>query len=188
MKTLKSTLAIAVLVFSGAVSAGNNSHGHNKHDRGPRQDLFEYARVVEVQPIYREIKLSKPVRECWQEPVYHTRRDGHTAAGGLLAGGVIGSIIGHQIGKARSNKAATLVGTIIGAKIGHEAYDGQAGHEGGTVVSYEEHCRTRYQASYQEVVDGYDVTYKYRGRRYHIEMPYDPGQRIKMRIQFSPVI
>ena len=35
---------------------------------------------------------------------------------------------------------------------------------------------------------GYDVTNKYRGQLYHIEMPYHPPERIKMRIQFSPVI
>jgi uncharacterized protein YcfJ len=42
--------------------------------------------------------------------------------------------------------------------------------------------------SYEQVVDGYDVTYRYRGKQYHLEMPYDPGERIKMRIQFTPVI
>ena len=36
--------------------------------------------------------------------------------------------------------------------------------------------------------DGYEVTYRYKGERYKIEMPYDPGKRIKVRIQVSPVI
>jgi uncharacterized protein YcfJ len=37
------------------------------------------------------------------------------------------------------------------------------------------------------VVDGYDVTYKYRGKTHHVVMPYDPGERLKMRISITPV-
>ena len=106
----------------------------------------------------------------------------------MLVGGLIGGIIGHQIGKGRGRKLATAVGTIVGAQLGHNAVNGHAGQQGETEVSYEKHCDTRQQASYREVVDGYDVTYKYRGKHYQIVMPYDPGKRIKMRIQFAPVI
>ncbi|MCP4979189.1 MAG: glycine zipper 2TM domain-containing protein [Gammaproteobacteria bacterium] len=188
MKALTSTIAVAVLVFASSAGAGNNNHTHKKYDHEPRQDLFEYAKVLEVQPIYREVQVSKPLRECWQEPVYHTRRHEHKSAGGMLAGGLIGGIIGHQFGKGRGNKVATAVGTLIGAQIGHDAVNGHAQQHQDSVAGYEEHCQTRQQISYEEVVDGYDVTYRYRGQRYHLEMPYDPGKRIKMRIQFTPVI
>ena len=105
----------------------------------------------------------------------------------LLVGGLLGGIIGHQFGSGRGNKVATAAGTPIGAHIGHDAVNGDVKGEK-TVVGYEEHCKTRQRISYEEVIDGYDVTYEYRGRRYHVEMPYDPGERIKMRIQFAPVI
>jgi len=186
MYKLKYIFAVASLVFAGAVVAGNNNHGHKKHDYAPRQDLYEYAKVIDSQPIYRQVEVSRPVRECWDEPVYHTRS--HKSAGGMLAGGLIGGIVGHQFGHGRGNKVATAVGTLIGAKIGHDAINGHVRNDSGTVVRYEEHCKTRHQVSYEHVVDGYDVTYRYRGKQYHLEMPYDPGKRIKMRIQFTPVI
>ncbi len=190
MKTVKTTIAVALLVFAGVADAGDQGRkkGHKKHDYTPRHDLYDYARVIDVQPVYRAVEVSRPVRECWEEPVYHTRSNGHKSAGGMLAGGLIGGIIGHQIGKGRSNKVATAVGTLIGAQIGHEAVNGHVNQHSETVVGYEEHCKIRHQVSYEEVVDGYDVTYKYHGQRYHVEMPYDPGKRIKMRIQFTPVI
>ncbi|MDH3218151.1 MAG: glycine zipper 2TM domain-containing protein [Gammaproteobacteria bacterium] len=190
MKALKTTIAVTILVFAGAVSAGGQGHksGHKKHDYAPRQDLYDFARVVDVRPIYRKVKVSTPVRECWEEPVYHTRQGQPKSAGGMLAGGLIGGIIGHQIGKGRGNKVATAVGTLIGAQIGHEAVNGHAAQHSETIVGYEERCDTRYQTGFEEIVDGYDVTYQYRGNRYHIEMPYDPGKRIKMRIQITPVI
>jgi uncharacterized protein YcfJ len=190
MKYFKTTVAIAVLVFAGAAGAGNDGrkHGHKQHDYSARHDLYDYAKVIDVQPIYRAVEVSRPVRECWEEPVYHTSSHGHKSASGMLAGGLIGGIIGHQIGKGRGNKVATAVGTLIGAQIGHEAVNGHVEQHRETIAGYEERCQTRHQVSYEEVVDGYDVTYKYRGRSYHVEMPYDPGKRIKMRIQFTPVI
>ena len=188
MKTLKTTLAVAFLVFAGTAGAGHKNNAQEQYGDGPRQDLYEYAKVVEVRPIYREVQVSKPVRECWEEPVYHTRNQHPKSAEGMLVGGLLGGIVGHQFGKGRGNKVATAVGTIIGAQIGHDAVNGHAQQHGSTVVGYEEHCKTRHQASFEEVMDGYDVTYRYRGKLYHVEMPYDPGSRIKMRIQFAPVI
>ena len=188
MKTLQTTIAIAILVLAGSASAGHKNQGHKQYGDSPRQDLFEYAKVVDVRPIYREVQVSTPVRECWEEPVYHTENHYPKSAGGMLAGGLLGGIVGHQFGKGRGNKVATAVGTIIGAQIGHDAVNGHAQQHRSTVVGYEERCKTRHQVSYEEVVDAYDVTYKYRGRKYHVEMPYDPGKRIKMRIQITPVI
>ena len=183
---MPTTLVIALLVFSSVVSASGNYHKQKQRGHEPRHDLYEYATVLEARPLYREVKVSKPVRECWDEPVYHTRRE-HKSAAGMLAGGLIGGIVGHQIGKGRGNKVATAVGTLIGAQVGHQAINGDVRAER-TLAGYEEHCKTDHRSSYQEVLDGYDVTYEYRGREYQLVMPYDPGRHIKMRIEFAPVI
>ena len=188
MKTLKTTIAVIVLIFANAAIAANNSHSYKKHNYKPRHDLYEYARVTSVQPVYRQVEVSRPVRECWEKPIYHTRSQPRRSAGGMLVGGLPGGIIGHQIGKGRTNKVAIVVGTIVGAQIGHNAVNAHSGHDTQTVAGYEEHCKTRHEVGYEEVIDGYDVTYRYRGSSYQIEMPYDPGKRIKMRIQFAPVI
>ena len=194
MKTLKTTVAVVLIVFAGAAGAGDDGHRYKqkhvnkKHDYSQRFERYDFAKVIDVQPLYREVRVTEPVRECWDEPVYHTEHDGHKSAGGMLAGGIIGGIIGHQVGKGRGNKVATAVGTLIGAQIGHQAVNSHGGRHRETVVGYEEHCKTRHRVSYEQVVDGYDVTYRYRGEIYHVEMPYDPGKRIKMRIQITPVI
>ena len=187
MKTIKITIAAALLAIGGA--AGASGHKGQHYDQIGRQDLFEYARVIDVRPLYREVEVSRPVRECWEEPVYQTRRAEPRSASGMLAGGIIGGIVGHQIGKGNGQRVATAVGTLIGARIGHDAVNGHDSHQPQPeLVGYEEHCKTRYQRSYEEVLDAYDVTYEYRGRTYRMQMPYDPGERIKMRIQITPVI
>ena len=98
-----------------------------------------------------------------------------------------GGIIGHQIGGGSGKRFATAVGTLVGAQIGHEAVNGHGGHASREVVEYREHCETRHRVNYEQVIDGYDVTYKYRGKRYHVQMPYNPGERIKLRVEFTPV-
>jgi uncharacterized protein YcfJ len=188
MNNLKTTFAIALLVFANVATAGDKNGKHKKHGYDDHQQSFEYARVVKVRPVYREIKTSTPIRECWDEPVYHTEYRQPKSAGGMLAGGLIGGIIGHQFGKGNGNRAATAFGTLIGAQIGHDAVNNHNKHTRKTVAGYEEHCKVRHQSSYESVIDGYDVDYVFQGERYSIEMPYDPGKHIKMRIQFSPVI
>ena len=49
-----------------------------------------------------------------------------------------------------------------------------------------ERCETRYRDSYEERIDGYEVTYEYAGRRYLTQLPYDPGDRIRIRVDVTP--
>ena len=190
MNSVKTALAAACIVFATGVSAGDSaSRGdYIGHDFTPHQQYFDYARVISVNPVYREVEVSRPRRECREDPVHHTGHDHPKSAGGMLAGGLIGGIIGHQFGKGRGRKVATAMGTLIGAKIGHEAVNGRAREHGEGIVGYEQHCQTRHELTYEQIVDGYDVVYLYRGQRHRVEMPYDPGERIKMRIQITPVI
>ena len=187
MKSLQIMMVTALLVFAGTVSAGGaHKNGHKKHGHEGGHAAYEYATVLEARPIYREVKVSEPIRECWEEPVYETRHQ-HKSAGGMLAGGLIGGVVGHQIGRGRGNKIATAMGAIIGAKIGHDAVNGHVRPKR-ELVGYEEHCKTRHRVSYEHRVDGYDVRYEFRGREYRLTMPYHPGDHIKMRVEYAPVI
>ncbi len=183
MKSFQSALVITLIILTPAAMADSK---HKRHNHNAQIQHFDFARVIHVEPLYRQIKRSNPVRECWQEPVQHTRS--HKSAEGMFAGGLIGGIVGHQIGKGRGRKLATAVGAIIGAQIGHEAVNGHVRSGHSQYVEYREHCEVQHQISYEEVVDAYLVTYQYDGQRHKIEMPYHPGKRLKMRIQATPVI
>jgi uncharacterized protein YcfJ len=78
---------------------------------------------------------------------------------------------------------------VIGAAIGRdqaEKRNAQYGSVGPTREYTVERCETRYREEWQERVDGYRVTYIYNGRRQVTEMPYDPGDRIRVRVDVSP--
>lgn len=188
MENIKVMIVLALLLIIGLdrANAGSKQHEHEPQGAIDKQVLYDFAEVLDARPIYREVRVKTPVRECWEEPVYHTRKP-HKSASGMLVGGLLGGVIGHQFGGGRGNKIATAAGTLIGAHIGHDAVNGDIEAER-TFAGYEEHCKTHQRVSYEEVLDGYDVSYEYRGRHYRVQMPYDPGERIKMRIQFAPVI
>ncbi len=187
MKTGKPVLAMILILMSATAMADAS---HKRYKNHSRNMAYDYARVVDVRPIYREVEVSTPIRECWDEPVIQTHGGtGHKSASGMAVGGILGGVIGHQIGKGNGKKLATVVGTILGAQIGHNAVNGNVQSvPQNSYTEYEQRCSVRHQVSYEEVLDGYRVTYRYKGERYQIEMPYDPGKRIKLRIQIEPVI
>ncbi len=185
MKISKPVIAVILMMMSATVMAGSS---HNRYKNHSRDMVFDFAKVVDVRPIYREVEVSNPVRVCWDEPVIQTHGgSSHKSASGMAVGGILGGVIGHQIGKGNGKKLATAVGTIIGAQIGHNAVNGHV-QPAPQTTQYERQCHVRHQVSYEEVLDGYHVTYRYQGERFQTRMPYDPGKRIKLRIHIEPVI
>ena len=161
-------------------------------DRYDADGAYDYAKVVDVQPLTRQVRVSSPQRECWDETQYDERNYGppraRNSAGSTLLGAVIGAAVGNQIGHGDGRRAATAAGAIIGAGIGNA----QAGRRNGydqpppprayTV----QRCETHYREDVQERVDGYRVTYVYHGRRGVTQLPYKPGERIRVRVDVSP--
>jgi uncharacterized protein YcfJ len=142
-----------------------------------------------VEPLTRRVRVTTPVRECWDETRIDDRGYGgpRTSAGGALLGAVIGGVIGHQIGSGRGRDAATAAGAVIGAGIGHrQAERRNAGNLPPAREYTVQRCDTRYSEHWEERVDGYRVTYVYHGRRQVTELPYKPGDRIRVRVDVSP--
>ena len=135
-------------------------------------------------------RVSTPQRECWDETRYDrgSQYGGHgpQVAGTTLLGAAIGAVIGHQIGDGQGRKAATAGGAVIGAAIGHQQGMRRYGAVSAPQPYSVQRCETRYHDEYQERVDGYRVTYVYHGRRQVTELPYRPGDRIRVRVDVSP--
>jgi uncharacterized protein YcfJ len=161
------------------------------HDyRVARNDraMYDYAKVISSQPIVNYVTVKTPVRECWEEMQYYTvdRRARH-GGGATLVGALIGGVVGHQFGSGHGNDAATVAGTLIGAAIGSESSRSRHGDYGVERVARPvERCETRYQAHREKRIDGYSVTYRYNGQNYRTEMPYDPGRKIRVRVDVRP--
>ncbi len=180
VKTVTAGLAIAALAFSGAAFADP--------DRGYRgkKAQYDYAQVISAEPIIRYVTVKTPVRECWEETEYQVVDHGaRGSAAGTLFGAIVGGVIGHQFGSGRGNDAATVAGTVIGAAIGNDASKKGPREQ----VRYErpvERCATTITEREEERIDGYRVVYRYNGQKYSTRMPYDPGQRLRVRVDVRP--
>lgn len=153
------------------------SIGANAKDR----PFYDYAKVISTQPIIRYVNVRTPVRECYQDTEYYSSYDRRRGSGrSTLAGAIIGGVIGHQFGSGHGKEAATIAGSMIGAAIGH-------GPVHRTQYSRPvERCHTSYRNQQEKRIDGYDVVYSYRGQRYATTMPYNPGKKIKIRVDIRP--
>ena len=171
------TAIIGIMMFtSGAALAGH------RYD-SDRNVYFDRAKVINVEPIYTTVRVSVPQEECYQEevrtPVYNNHSNG-TA----VVGGVIGGLVGHQLGHGK--KGATIAGTIVGAAIGKNA--GRQGDRYSEHVSYEDRCITRVSYRTEERIDGYNVTYRYKGEIFTTRMDEHPGKHVRLRVNVSPVV
>lgn len=175
---LSGAVAAALVLASGAAVADP----YGRHGA-----VYDYARVLSVTPNVRYLTVRTPVRECWEETRYYTVD--HRPAGsavGALVGAVIGGVIGHQIGSGHGNDAATVAGVLTGAAIGSGAGD-RGYHESTEYARPVRRCETRYTTREEERIDSYRVLYTFNGQKYATDMPYDPGDRLRIRVDIRPV-
>ncbi|MBT8086553.1 MAG: glycine zipper 2TM domain-containing protein [Gammaproteobacteria bacterium] len=185
MKTRMTTLLAAAMLLATTTSAfADHEYRVGRGDRA----VYDYAKVISSQPMINYVTVRTPVRECWQEMQYYTvDRGARHTSGGALVGAIIGGVLGHQVGSGRGNDAATVAGTLIGAAIGSEnARSHRADYGVERVARPVKRCETSYQSRREERIDGYRVTYRYRGQTYMTEMPYDPGRKVRVRVDVRP--
>ncbi len=194
----RATRWVALVMLLGASAVAVADHDRDRYGaatvsssayRSHVGPTYAYADVISARPVIRYVNVSNPVRECWQDVEHYTvARKSYGSAGRTLVGAVVGGVVGHQFGSGRGNDAATVAGTLLGAAIANDV--ARHRHAG---PAYEQHsrpvrrCETRYEQHQEERIDGYDVVYRYKGQKYATRMPYDPGRKIRIRIDIRPV-
>lgn len=167
--------------------AASVSSGGYAHKSGP---IYDFAQVISSRPIVRYVTITEPVKECWEETEYYTiDHRPYRHAGSTLFGAIVGGVVGHQFGSGRGNDAATVAGTLLGAAIANDASRRRHAGKYGP-VQYSRpvtRCATQYREHQEERIEGYDVTYRYKGQKYATRMPHDPGRKIRIRVDIRPV-
>jgi len=185
-------------------------------DRRVATERFtEYAQVVNVQPIYREVRTREPRQECWTEeqqvivgyedvsrrtPYRYQEQQRSSSTGNAVVGGLIGGVIGNQLGRGHSSSSrtgATVAGAIIGGAIANETSNQVSRHRR-TAPSrdvesrpiYEtqsvQRCKRVAESHSEQRLQHYNVTYRYKGREFVTQMPRDPGSRIELQVSVAP--
>lgn len=149
----------------------------------------DWARVVDVDPIYETIRHRVPVRDCWMETRYEPVDRGRGSYTPGLLGAVIGGALGNELGHNKSNKrVGAVVGAALGASIARDIDQHRRGHRSERVHPVrEEVCETSERVEYEEQLVGYNVTYRYQDRTYHTQMSEHPGKRLRVAVNVTPV-
>jgi len=177
------SLGLASLILvAGPANAAGYGNGYGKQGA-----VYDYAKVLDVQPIVRYVTVTTPVKECWEEMETYTARNPSTGtAGKTLFGAIVGGVIGHQFGSGRGNDAATVAGALMGAAIGNDAGRRSEDYYATRYSRPVRRCETNYQRHEEERIDGYKVLYTYNGRKYSTRTPFDPGKRLRIRVDVRP--
>ncbi len=177
----KTTLLLSLLTAGLLTGTAVADRLHHRES----DSFTDTAKVISVTPIYRSVTSSRPKRECWEEEVFYSENDGHDdTALRMIVGGAIGGALGHNIG--RHSDTAKIAGAVIGSAIG---YDTAQRHRGRHKLrrGVEERCQTVYEKVSRETLDGYRVTYRYRGKTFTTITDEDPGRHLRIRITLTPL-
>ena len=150
---------------------------HNSHSR--EQD--RYARVLDVEPVYRYHR--EPVRDhsCTRYEPGRSRYNSYTAT---VLGAVIGGALGHRIGDSHGDPTAAavaggLLGASVGRDVGHRVNDNRD-------LRAEGPCRVKHRQETRRQLVEYKVRYRYNGQVHLARMDYDPGEWVKLDVNVTP--
>lgn len=178
MNKLLIASAIASPLALGAGGYGAYTLGANSHDNGLPDG---YARVVQVEPMTRDVVVNTPRRECKTIPVATKVEKDRNALTGTVGqtviGGAIGAAVGSQIGDGRGKDIATVGGGLAGAAIGAKNAE-RTKYE--TKIVNKKKCKTVQDSHTETRSDGYRVTYEYDGQLLTTKMDTDPGDRVRV--------
>lgn len=186
-----------VLLMSGVASAAGAQGYYEPAGRGLDDSGvgYDFARVVDVQPVYDEVPISTPRRVCWNEPVTYTSAPRYTRyrprnEAPEIVGGIIGGLIGNQFGHGDGRAAATLAGFALGSAVARDA-ERRDRYEYGYAPRYERtvserRCEVREDYRQERQLVGYDVTYDYNGTVGRTFTERQPGTEIRVRVAVEP--
>ena len=150
-------------------------------ERGDGYTEASYARVINVEPVYRYYK--EPVRDhsCVRHEPGRSAYNSYTAT---VLGAVIGGALGHRIGDAHGDPTvAAVAGGLLGASIGRD-FDRRASYNRGLRV--EGPCRVTHREQTRRQLVEYKVSYRYNGEVHLARMDYDPGEWVKLDVNVTP--
>ncbi len=119
--------------------------------------------------------MGSPSQRCWVEREQVVQNIGGDNAGAVIAGTLLGGILGHQVGGGRGKDLATVGGAIAGATLGSNLGSNGGGQQ--MVTQNVQRCATVPANTRPEY---WDVTYSFRNIEHRIQMTTLPGRTISV--------
>jgi uncharacterized protein YcfJ len=183
---------VGLLLASAAAASlyGDSSYWGHRAARGPVEHAAavhkiggdeEYARVIRTEPHYIQSEFPAQREECWGEPlpyqqVYHAHYQSYAP---IILGGAVDGATDNQSGEGSGAAGSSGVSAAFGASPGRSVvYRQSVAHP--VYVTSQRPCDKVTDNQQERLVNGYLVTYQYRGQTYTTEMNELPGDRIRV--------
>lgn len=173
-------LSVAILAMLLALPVWAQDSGYVRNNYPPQPDrsnvYYAWANVLRVDPVYGLAQVRQPTQNCYPQRVV---TEDHSNTAETLLGAVIGGALGHTMGQGNGRRAATIGGAIIGGVMGDRMGSRPQS-------SSQTRCRETRNESPRRRIIGYDIEYRYHGDIYMSRLNYDPGDRLRIRINITP--
>jgi uncharacterized protein YcfJ len=170
-------LPFLVLVAAGPAAAQyQDPYGDPERYEPPVEEnvSYGYAQVLRADEVVEIVRTRTPEERCDDVE----RRDPGAANRGTVIGAIVGAALGNQVGDGDGRRAATVAGAVVGGAVGRSVAENNAQAQPGChIVEVEREERQ---------VVGFDVEYMYKGEKYMSRLPYDPGNRLRIRVSVTP--
>ena len=171
-------LPLLVLAAAGpAVAQYQDPYRDREHYEAPVEEnvSYGYAQVLRADEVFETVRTRTPEERCDDVE----RRDPGAANRGTVIGAIVGAALGNQVGDGDGRTAATVAGAVVGGAVGRNVAENRAreAQPGCHIVEVEREERQ---------VVGFDVEYMYKGEKYMSRLPYDPGNRLRIRVSVTP--
>ena len=176
-------LFLLLAMFSSIASASPGKGGHHNNNRYKNHNHHPatYARVIFVKPIYKTVRLSRPQTRC----VTHIPHQAGNAVvqnqspDRLVMGGILGGLVGHELGNDRNRAFTTMAGIVIGSAIANDMANTNY-RSNNYRPDHHQVCRQQTRFIEQQKIVGYKVKYRYRGQIFVTQTRHHPGQKISV--------
>ncbi len=157
---------------------GNNSRFDEDRYAPPTYPVYDNRRrggegIYEATVTSVRAVLGSPTQRCWVEREQVVQDTGGANPGAVIAGTLLGGILGHQVGGGRGKDLATVGGAIAGATLGSNLGSNGGGQQ--VVTQNVQRCTTTQSQTRPEY---WDVTYSFRNIEHRIQMTTPPGRTI----------
>lgn len=180
-------------VFDSGYGNGYRNHGASSQRCYTRDDGY-YAGDDRYDDGYRNDGYYRNDSD-YRNDRYYGRDDGYRGSEGgrtmaTVIGGVLGAVVGSQVGGGSARYATAAVGSMVGGIAGQKVYEANQRNryprQGSVTVCDPVPAGNDGYYSANAGVNAYDVTYEYAGRRYTTRTDYHPGDTIRVRVDVRP--
>lgn len=177
-------LLLAMFTSIASASPGKGKH-HNKH--GYKNNIHHsagYAKVIFVKPIYKTVRVSRPQLQCANHMPYQAGVTvvQHQSPEQLVMGGILGGIVGHELGNDRNRAFTTMAGVIIGSAIASDLAGSSYSVSNYRSESHRD-CRQQTQIIEHQELVGYKVKYRFRGKIFVTKTRHHPGEKFPVHME-----